>query len=191
MFIRPVYVVALVIAVALPGGAWWWTQRSHASRLDITRVKTDIQTTLNARLTEDRIVGVDCVRDGWKLTCLARRNSGDTIGVDATCQSDGQCIWRASDPVLDLAPASQPYDEAARANVRSIIPSIESYYADNNTYAGMTLAGLQTTYDQALDLSLYVLTSATATTYCVQSTSGSATWHKAGPAAPITSGACP
>ena len=28
---------------------------------------------------------------------------------------------------------------AAAANVRSIVPSIESFYSDNGTYAGMTL----------------------------------------------------
>src|SRR5437762_9619075 len=56
-------------------------------------------------------------------------------------------------------------DSANKANVRSIIPSVESYYADNNTYSGMTLAGLQTTYDQALDLSKYTLAGVADTTY--------------------------
>jgi len=46
-------------------------------------------------------------------------------------------------------------DSANKANVRSIIPSLESYYADNNSYSGMTLAALQATYDQALDMSKY------------------------------------
>ena len=83
-------------------------------------------------------------------------------------------------------------DSANKANVRSIIPSIESYYADNNTYSGMTLAALQTTYDQALNLSQYTLNGVTDTTYCVQSPQGSAahTWKKAGPAAPLASGNC-
>ena len=65
-------------------------------------------------------------------------------------------------------------DSANKANVRSIIPSIESYYADNNTYSGMTLAALQTTYDQALNLSKYTLNAVTDTCYCVQSPQGSA-----------------
>ena len=32
-------------------------------------------------------------------------------------------------------------DAAAKANVRSIIPDIEQYNADNNGYTGMTLTG--------------------------------------------------
>ena len=82
-------------------------------------------------------------------------------------------------------------DAAAKANVRSIIPSIESFFADNNTYAGMTLASLKSTYDQALDTTRYNLKSLTATSYCVDSSSGSSTWSKAGPAAAISTGACP
>ena len=83
-------------------------------------------------------------------------------------------------------------DSANKANVRSIIPSLESYYADNNTYSGMTLAVLQATYDQALDLSKYALT-ASDTTYCVQAPASgtSHVFKKAGPAAPIVAGSCP
>ena len=82
-------------------------------------------------------------------------------------------------------------DSAAKANVRSIVPSVESYFADNSTYVGMTLAGLQSTYDQALDVSKYALGTITATSYCVSSTSGDKTWNKNGPAAAIAVGACP
>ena len=83
-------------------------------------------------------------------------------------------------------------DSANKANVRSIIPSLESYYADNNSYSGMTLAGLQTTYDQALDLSKYALT-ASDTTYCVQAPASgtSHVFSKNGPAAGIVAGSCP
>ena len=84
-------------------------------------------------------------------------------------------------------------DSANKANVRSIIPSAESYYADNGSYSGMTLAALQSTYDQALNLSQYALSAVTATSYCVQSpqgTGGPNTFKKAGPAAPITAGDC-
>ena len=56
---------------------------------------------------------------------------------------------------------------AAQANVRSSIPAVEAYFADNNTYAGATLAYLQTTYDQGIKN--IVIQSATATTYCVES----------------------
>jgi type IV pilus assembly protein PilA len=83
-------------------------------------------------------------------------------------------------------------DSANKANVRSIIPSVESYYADNNSYSGMTLASLKTNYDQALDLSQYTLNAVTDTGYCVSSPQGTAahTWKKAGPAAPIALGSC-
>jgi len=84
-------------------------------------------------------------------------------------------------------------DAANKANVRSIIPDIESYYADNNSYSGMTLALLQTTYDQALNLSQYALSGVGDTTYCVQSPD-SGTSHvfmKNGPAAAIVGGSCP
>ena len=84
-------------------------------------------------------------------------------------------------------------DAASKANVRSVIPDVESYYADNNTYSGMTLAVLQSTYDQALNLSQYTLKSVTDTSYCIQSpaTGTQNVWNKAGPAAPIAAGVCP
>ena len=65
---------------------------------------------------------------------------------------------------------------ANKANVRSIIPSIEAYYSDNNTYSSMTLPLLKAGYDQALNVSNYSLGSLGDTGYCVQS-----------PAAPSTS----
>jgi type IV pilus assembly protein PilA len=77
---------------------------------------------------------------------------------------------------------------AAQANVRSSIPAVEAYFADNNTYAGATLAYLQTTYDEGVKN--IVIQSASLTTYCVQSTVGAETFKKAGPGADILSGAC-
>ena len=82
-------------------------------------------------------------------------------------------------------------DAAAKANVRSIIPDIEQYNADNNGYTGMTLTGLQATYDASIDPSKYHLKSITATSYCVDSTSGNKSDNKAGPSAAIASGLCP
>src|SRR5437879_6563637 len=57
---------------------------------------------------------------------------------------------------------------AAMANVRALLPSVESYYADNGTYSGMTIAGLKSSYDQALDLSVFSVGTTTGTTYCVR-----------------------
>ena len=84
-------------------------------------------------------------------------------------------------------------DSANKANVRSVIPSLESYYADNNTYSGMTLAVLQSTYDQALNLSQYALSGVSDTSYCVQSPASgtSHVFSKNGPAAAISAGSCP
>jgi prepilin-type N-terminal cleavage/methylation domain-containing protein len=84
-------------------------------------------------------------------------------------------------------------DAANKANVRSIIPSVESYFADNNTYSGMTLAVLQSTYDQALNTSNYLLKSVSDTSYCVQAPASgtSNVWMKNGPSAGIVAGSCP
>jgi type IV pilus assembly protein PilA len=81
-------------------------------------------------------------------------------------------------------------ESAAKANVRASIPAVEAYYADNDTYAGMTLAGLQASYDAGVKNITFGSTLNT-TTYCVQSTVGQATYNKQGPSADIVSGACP
>jgi type IV pilus assembly protein PilA len=78
---------------------------------------------------------------------------------------------------------------AAQANVRASIPAIEAYFADNNTYAGATLAFLQTTYDAGVK-NIFIQSAGT-TTYCIQSTVGAETWKKSGPGADIITGACP
>ena len=79
-------------------------------------------------------------------------------------------------------------ESAAKANVRASIPGIEAYYADNNTYAGLTLAGIQASYDAGIkNITFGTLT---ATSYCVQSVVGQATFNKSGPSADIVSGAC-
>ena len=80
-------------------------------------------------------------------------------------------------------------ESAAKANVRASIPGLEAYYADNNTYAGMTLAGIQASYDAGIK-NITFGTTLNATTYCVQSVVGAATFNKNGPSADIVSGAC-
>jgi type IV pilus assembly protein PilA len=85
---------------------------------------------------------------------------------------------------------------AAKANVRAAIPAVEAYNADNTGtgasggYYGMTISALQN-YDSAIVPTKLNIQAATATTYCIDSTVGSATWKKAGPGADIVSGACP
>jgi hypothetical protein len=54
----------------------------------------------------------------------------------------------------------------------------------------MTVTALQA-YDSAIVPTKLTIATANATTYCVQSTVGNATWNKQGPGADIVTGACP
>jgi type IV pilus assembly protein PilA len=87
-------------------------------------------------------------------------------------------------------------NSAAKANVRAAVPAVEAYNADNTGtgasagYAGMTVTGLQV-YDSAIVPTKLFIKTADATTYCIQSTVGNATWNKQGPGADIVTGACP
>jgi len=81
-------------------------------------------------------------------------------------------------------------NSAAQANVRAAVPGLEAYAADHATgYTGATSAVLQASYDAGIK-HVNVKT-ATATTYCVESTVGTSSFHKSGPSADIVSGACP
>ena len=79
-------------------------------------------------------------------------------------------------------------DSAAKANVRAAIPGVEAFFADQNTYAGVTPGYLQTTYDQGIKN--ITIPTATSSTYCIQSVVGGKTWNKAGPAADLATGVC-
>jgi type IV pilus assembly protein PilA len=72
-------------------------------------------------------------------------------------------------------------EKAAGANVRAAVPSVEAYYAEAGTYAGMDLADLQA-IDSGIKITDPNVTpgaaSQTANTYCIQSTVGGKTWHK-------------
>src|SRR5438067_8874395 len=78
---------------------------------------------------------------------------------------------------------------AAQANVRAAVPGMEAFNADNGTYTGATSAILQASYDAGIKN--IRVKSATATTYCIDSTVGTSVYKKAGPGASITAGACP
>ena len=78
---------------------------------------------------------------------------------------------------------------AAEANVRASISGIEAYSADHGGYTGVTSAVLQASYDAGIKN--IEIKSATATTYCVDSTVGASTYMKNGPGATIVAGACP
>ena len=87
---------------------------------------------------------------------------------------------------------SRAEDSANKANVREILASIGSYYQDNSSYSGMTLAALQTAYNRSIELSKYTLASVSATTYCIQSPQGTGvhTYRQFGPAGPIERNHC-
>ena len=83
-------------------------------------------------------------------------------------------------------------NNAAKANVRAALPSVEAYFADdllgNGAYTGMTVAALQG-IDQ--NVSLDGAPVVTATTYCIDSTVSGKTWKISGPGTTTpVAGAC-
>jgi hypothetical protein len=103
---------------------------------------------------------------------------GDGVGA-----SDGTPTGTATDdPTLS--------DEQAQTNVRAAIPAIEAWNADDGSYNGMTVAGLQQ-YDETIGDTIRLVGRLPKDLYCVESTVGTATWHKLGPGEEIDSGFCP
>jgi type IV pilus assembly protein PilA len=72
---------------------------------------------------------------------------------------------------------------AAQADVREVIPSIEAWYNDNNTYAGATAANLKSNYDSGMSSAVQNPTGLTTTSYCIGATVGNQTWSVSGPGA--------
>ena len=84
---------------------------------------------------------------------------------------------------------------AAKANLRAALPSVEAYYADNGAYTGMNIATLTASYDAGLKLSAEP-TIISATSYCIQSDpdgagpTASPIWKITGPGGNPAAGAC-
>jgi len=84
---------------------------------------------------------------------------------------------------------------AAQANVRSAIPSIETFFADNNTYVGVNNAAAGSppgaiSYDAGLKAT-FDATQSSVTSYCVYSNVGGFEYFKLGPAGNIVADATP
>jgi prepilin-type N-terminal cleavage/methylation domain-containing protein len=79
-------------------------------------------------------------------------------------------------------------DATARANIRIAIPAVEAYRTDAGTYAGMTLAALQTTYSPGVQGIEIVSTDVDS--YCIRANAGGSTWYKNSDAGDITTTAC-
>jgi type IV pilus assembly protein PilA len=82
-------------------------------------------------------------------------------------------------------------DQAARANIRAAVPGVEAYFADTGAYTGITLAGLQASYDAGIKNVTFTVP--TATTYCIQNVAaatGGKQFHLNGPGGDITAGVC-
>jgi type IV pilus assembly protein PilA len=84
-------------------------------------------------------------------------------------------------------------DSAAQSNIYALVPSIQGYFVDHDSYSGLTLDILKASYDGGIDPERYSFgTVAPADgTYCVQTSSGGRTWRKNGPSAELERLACP
>jgi len=80
-------------------------------------------------------------------------------------------------------------DATAKANLRAALPSVEAYYTDNKTYAGLTVSILRSQYDQGLSPDVAVNNTAdlTSTSYCLKSTDRGDTYWIHGPGGAIVS----
>jgi type IV pilus assembly protein PilA len=78
-------------------------------------------------------------------------------------------------------------DATAKANLRAALPSVEAYYTDNKTYAGLTVSILRTQYDQGLspDVAINNPADLTSSSYCLVSTDRSETFWIHGPGGSI------
>ena len=70
-------------------------------------------------------------------------------------------------------------NNAAKANLRAALPTAEAYYADNETYVGMTTDALAA-MDGGMSSTLTVV-SATDSSYCLTDTVNGKTWSVEGP----------
>jgi hypothetical protein len=79
--------------------------------------------------------------------------------------------------------------QAAAANVRSAIPSLEAFYADHGTYGGADISALRRDYDPGIDPTVKLGWLETGR-YCLESTVEGQTASVPGPNGEIVFGGC-
>jgi type IV pilus assembly protein PilA len=81
---------------------------------------------------------------------------------------------------------TQAQDTAGKANVREAVPSAESFFASNNTYAGMGTTQLKA-IDSGLSSTVFIQGTPSATGYCLAAPGKAGqTWYFKGPGGTIT-----
>jgi hypothetical protein len=79
--------------------------------------------------------------------------------------------------------------QAAAANVRSAIPSLEAFYADHGTYGGADVSALRRDYDPGIDPSVKLGWVETGR-YCLEDTVEGQTASVTGPNGEVVFGGC-
>jgi prepilin-type N-terminal cleavage/methylation domain-containing protein len=77
-----------------------------------------------------------------------------------------------------LGQKTKTENAAAAANVKQAVTPVRTYYLDNGTFVGMTVAKLRKTYDRGFPKKVAVV-SVGADWYCIRSKVGKSTWYKA------------
>ena len=113
---------------------------------------------------------------------LAREESGFTL-VEALVTLIVIAVLLAIAIPSFLGFEGRASKSAAQANLRTALPALTAYHADNDSYAGMTIAALKV-YDQAVSSDISVL-SASAAGYCLRSIHNGESYYKNGPGGDI------
>jgi len=86
-----------------------------------------------------------------------------------------------------LAFRGKAQDTAGAADVREAIPSAEAFFADHNTYTGMSESKLKSSYDSGFSTNVTV-SNVSDTGYCLSAPGqGTTVWYYAGPGGTVTS----
>ena len=80
-------------------------------------------------------------------------------------------------------------DATAKSNIRTAMPAIEAYRADNGTYAGMTEAGLKSQYSPGVQ-GIVVVSTGAERLLRARERRADARGSSSGPSGPITQTVC-